>query len=180
MANRTLQAKARKRMLQIRRLPRRMPGEVEGSFTEHSGTPIPARMKAEGVRAPMRPVKEILQYYKNSANSLKKDEHEENMLILLFYGRLAFPGVPPARKEVLEHLARLRAVSPELKSFTILENRVHRARVFYNPTKTKFILSYEDIRKGTVLTSMTYRYRPNLIDDFRADRITWVEIRSSG
>jgi hypothetical protein len=179
MANRVLQAKARKRMLQIRRLPRRMPGEVSGELTEHSGTPIPARLKAEGVRAPMAPIKDILQIYKNSANSLKTDMGQANEDCLRIYGRL-FIGTPPGRKEVLDHLARLRAVSPELQSFTILDNRVQRARVFYNPTKTKFIISYENYKEGVIRTSMAYQYREHLIDDFRRDRLTWVEIRSSG
>lgn len=179
MANRVLQAKARKRMLQIRRLPRRMPGEVEGTVIDHSGTPIPARMKAEGVRAPMAPIKDILQYYKNSANSLKYDDGEQSEECLRIYGRL-FIGTPPGRKEVLEHLARLRAVSPELQSFTILDNRVHRARVFYNSKKTAFIISYENYKEGVIRTSMKYQYRDHLIDDFRADRLVWVEIRNSG
>lgn len=180
MANHTMQDKARKRMLQIRRLPRRMPGEVAGTLEKHSGTPIPSRLLAEGVRAPMTPIRDILQIYKNSAKSLERDETEDNLLIIRFYGRVSFPGIPPARKEVLEHIARIRQVSEELQSFEILRTAVHRARVFYNPQKNKFIISYENFKEGTIRTSMTYQYRQHLIDDFRRDKLIWVEIRSSG
>lgn len=180
MANRTMQAKAMKLRRQIRRPPRRMSDDVPGAFEKHSGTPIPARLKAEGVRAPMAPIKDILQIYKNSAKSLEHDPHEDDLLIIRYYGRVTFPGIPPARKEVLEHIARIRQVSEELQSFEILRTAVHRARVFYNPTKTKFIISYENFKEGVIRTSMTYQFRQNLIDDFRQDKLIWVEIRASG
>jgi len=180
MGNRTMQAKARKRLLQLRRLPRRLDDDVPGVFEKHSGSPIPKRLLAEGVVAPRQPNRELMEGYKHRAKSLERDEHEDNLLILHFYGRLSFPGVSPSRKEVLEHIARVRAVSEELRSFDILCNRVHRARVFYNLQRTKFIISYENFKEGVIRTSMTYTYRQHLIDDFRRDKLVWVEIKSSG
>jgi hypothetical protein len=180
MVNRTMQAKAMKRRRQLRRLPRRLDDDVPGQFEKHSGTAIPKRLLAEGVSAPRQPNRELMEGYKHRSKSLERDEHEDNLLILLFYGRLSFPGVSPSRKEVIEHIARIKAVSEELRSFDILCNRVHRARVFYNSQKTKFILSYENYKEGVIRTSMTYQFRQNLIDDFRKDKLVWVEIRSSG
>lgn len=171
MANRTLQAKAMKLRRQNRKLPRRYT-EPEGEFTEHSKTPIPARLKAEGVRAPMRPVQEILQIYRNSANSLKKEEAPTR-----------FAGVVPGRKEVFDrllelHFSRIAKLVDSRIGFTILDTKAHWARVYRNAEKTAFVILYVNFKEGVMKTSMSYRFQKNIVDDFRADKLTWVECRA--
>lgn len=95
MANRTMQAKARKLRRQLRKLPDRI-GDPVGSFVEHSGTPIPARLKAEGVSAPRSPNRELMDGYKHRAKSLGMDDKPKR-----------FSGVAPGRKEAEERLAQM-------------------------------------------------------------------------
>lgn len=107
MANRTMQAKALKLQRQLRRLPRRI-SDPPGEFIKHSGTPIPARLKAEGVTGPRSPNKELLGGYKHRANSLKTSMAEANEQVLGRYGRM-FIGVPPGKLEARKRLAEMRS-----------------------------------------------------------------------
>lgn len=181
MANRTLQAKRIKLNLQIRKLPRAIEDPV-GNFTEHSGTPIPARLRAEGMRAPMTPQKDILQWYKNSSKSLQMIDVEANKRCMKKYG-FVHHGTPPGRKETFERMLalqreRIQKLVNSNIGFTILDTSAHWARVFRDAQETKFVILYVNFKEGVMRTSMTYNFRKNLIDDFRADKLTWVEYRN--
>lgn len=183
MANRTMQAKALKLQRQLRRLPRHMPEEVPGSFTEHSGTPIPARLKAEGVSTPRTPNRELIQGYKHRAQSLSRDEAADEAMIKKTW-KTSFKGVTPKRLEVQAKIdatiASVREiVGEECPCFTIFHSHHHRARVFYNAQKTQWMLIHEDYVKGFVQRSMVYSDKVRLIDDFKSKkrRLVWVETR---
>jgi len=109
MANRTMQQKTLKLKRQLRKLPRRIE-DPPGKFTEHSGTPIPARMKAEGVKAPMRPQPELMKGYKHRAKSLSIDEIDDEIRIWERYKRGPFQGEPPGRFEAKQRILQLNSV----------------------------------------------------------------------
>jgi len=96
MANRTMQAKAFKLQRQLRKLPRRIE-DPPGKFVKHSGTEIPARLKAEGVSAPRSPNRELMDGYKHRAKSLSMEE-----------AMARFAGVPPGRLEAIQRAIQLR------------------------------------------------------------------------
>lgn len=100
MANRTMQAKAMKLRRQLRKLPYRV-ADPPGSFTEHSGTPIPARLRSEGVSTPRSPNRELVAGYKHRAKSLQTTMEEANDKVMAKYGSY-FINVPPGRKEAQE------------------------------------------------------------------------------
>lgn len=107
MANRTMQAKVLKMRRQLRKLPYRTNEGTAGAFTEHSGTPIPPRLKAEGVSVPRTPNRELVQGYKHRANSLKTTMAEANEEKMRRYGYLTL-NTPPGKKEIQDQsLARL-------------------------------------------------------------------------
>lgn len=96
MANRTMQAKALKLQRQLRRLPRRI-SDPPGEFIKHSGTPIPARLSAEGVSAPRSPNRELMDGYKHRAKSLNMADVAKR-----------FSGVPPGRLEAMQRAMELK------------------------------------------------------------------------
>jgi len=96
MANRTMQAKALKLQRQLRKLPRRIV-DPPGEFEKHSGTAIPARLKAEGLVAPRSPNRELMDGYKHRAKSLSMADTVKR-----------FSGVPPGRLEALERAMKMR------------------------------------------------------------------------
>lgn len=96
MANRTMQAKALKLQRQLRKLPRRLENPP-GTFTEHSATPIPARLKAEGVSAPRSPNRDLMDGYKHRAKSLGMADVAKR-----------FSGIPPGRLEAMERAMSLK------------------------------------------------------------------------
>jgi hypothetical protein len=105
MANRTMQAKTLKLQRQLRKLPRRIE-DPPGEFTKHSGTEMPARLKAEGVSGKRTPNRELIGGYKHRANSLKTSMQEADELVLGTYGRL-FIGTPPGKQEAQERMFQM-------------------------------------------------------------------------
>lgn len=105
MANRTMQAKQRKLNLQLRKLPRRI-DNPPGEFTKHSGTDIPARLKAEGLSAPRSPNRELMDGYKHRAKSLGMADVMSR-----------FMGVPPGRLEAMERAMKMQqeAIDPSIE-----------------------------------------------------------------
>lgn len=173
MANRTMQAKTLKLQRQLRRMPRSMNEDVPGKFEKWSNTPIPARLLAEGVQAGRRPNQELMDGYKHRAKSLSMPDVKAR-----------FVGVTPARRLAIakvEALATEDEIISEGRSFTILDTRVHRARVFFNAGKTLWVIVYENFRECIVRRSMSYGDKLHLIDDFRSKsrRLVWVETRLS-
>lgn len=149
----------------------RMPGEVEGRFNRPDGIPdklgkIPVRLLAEGMVAPRQPTRELMEGYKHRAASLAKEDKP---------GR--FVGVPPGRLDADEHIARIKLLCNDEMSFTILNTRVHRARVFYNPQKTVFVLYYENFKEQRIRSSLPHTNKIELIDKFKANCLQWVEYR---
>lgn len=174
MANRTMQAKGRKLRWQRRKAPRRLV-DPPGQFIEHSSTPIPARLKAEGMSAPRTPNRDVMDMYKTSANSLKTKDWKGK-----------FKGVTPKRLEVLTKidvaLSQVRqVVGDDMPSFTIFHTHFHRARVFYNATKTQWMIVHEDYVRGVVERSIVYSDKMRLVDDFKNKRrrLVWIETRLS-
>lgn len=172
MANRTMQAKALKLQRQLRKMPRRMPDEVEGIFEDWKGNTIPKRLQGEAVSVPRQPNRELMQGYQHRAKSLSMDNVKAR-----------FKGVTPARCQVIEKVKTMMAednIVREGHSFTILDNRVHRARVFYDASKTFWVLVYENFRECIVRRSTTYMDKVRLIDDFKSKsrRLVWVETKS--
>lgn len=107
MANRTMQAKALKLQRQLRKLPRRIE-DPPGKFEKHSGTPIPARLSAEGVSAPRMPNRELMQGYKHRAKSLGMEDKAKR-----------FSGTPSGRAEAQAVIdAMRRAEATELDAET--------------------------------------------------------------
>ena len=172
MVNRVMEAKAHKLQRQLRKLPRRMPDtdEVPGVFHKHSSAEMPARLKAEGLVAPRQPNRELMQGYKHRAASLGREDKPGK-----------FTGIPPARKEVECAIERIKAEFDVYLSFTILDTRVHRARVFFNPQKTAFVLLYEKYYDDfAVLRSLPHCDKKELVDSFRSKCLTLVKHVSSG
>lgn len=167
MANRTMQAKRLKLQRQLRRLPRVIE-DPPGEFTEHSKTPIPKRLLAEGVRAPQIPQREILQGYKHRAKSLEKEE-----------GRTRFEGVPAGKFDIIlaQQSQRVETLVDSRIGFVIAKTKVHWAKVFRNSQGTAFVILYVNFKEGVIRTSMTYRFQKNIVDDFRSNKLTWVEAR---
>lgn len=93
-----MQQKTLKLRRQLRKLPYRIDDPV-GSFTEHSGTPIPARLRTEGVSVPRTPNRELVQGYKHRANSLKTTMAEADAEKMRRYGYLTL-NTPPGKKEI--------------------------------------------------------------------------------
>lgn len=96
MANRTMQAKSLKLQRQLRKLPRRIE-DPPGEFTKHSGTEMPARLKAEGLSAPRSPNRELMDGYKHRAKSLGMADVVAR-----------FSGIPPGRLEALERAMQMK------------------------------------------------------------------------
>ena len=110
MANPTMRQKTLKLQRQLRKLPRRI-NDPPGTFIKHSGTPIPARMKAEGVKAPSRPQPELMKGYKHRANSLKTTMEEADWQVLCKYGVLTHmdhPGQEEARERRIQMILEKR------------------------------------------------------------------------
>lgn len=119
MANRTMQAKALKLQRQLRKLPKKMPDEPVGTFEKHSKSPIPARLLAEGVKAPRSPNRELMGGYKHRAKSLKTSMEEANEAAMRKQGDY-FINKPPGRLEAEVRATELRlkemeADSPEMR-----------------------------------------------------------------
>lgn len=175
MPNRVMQAKELKRIRPIRRLPKRMPGDPEGRFNRPDYVPdkfnpdIPARLRAEGMVAPRQPTRELMQGYQHRAKSLAKDDKP---------GR--FKGVTPARKEVEASVERIQTRYSVELSFTLLDTRTHRARVFFNSQRTVYVLLYENYKMGVTQHSLPHCDKKELVDRFRTKRLTLVEYQSSG
>lgn len=172
MANRTMQSKALKLQRQLRKLPRRIE-DPPGEFIRHSGTAIPARLLAEGLSVPRTPNRAVMDMYKTSANSLKTEDWEGK-----------FKGVTPKRLGVCAKIDAILSevrdiVGESMPSFTIVHTQVRRARVFFNPTKTQWIILEENYIQGIVRRSMVYGDKIRLIDDYkkRVSRLVWVEHR---
>lgn len=174
MVNKVLQSKALKRMRQIRKLPRPMDVTTPATLEDDknfSRTPIPKRLLAEGVRAPSSPVRVVMQMYRNSAKSLEKEVRPDR-----------FPGVPCGRKEAWDRMLkfqmdRVQSLVNSRLGFTIMDTSACWARVYRDPTGTKFVILYVNFKEHVIRTSMTYRFQKNIVDDFRADRLKWVEVR---
>lgn len=172
MVNRVMEAKAFKLQRQLRKLPRRMPetDEVPGEFHNHSSSKIPARLSAEGLVAPRQPNRELMQGYQHRAASLGREDKPGK-----------FTGVPPGRKEAEQTIQRLKDQFGVYLSFTILDTRVHRARVFFNPERTAYVLLYEKYYDDhAVLRSLPHCNKIELIDSFRSKCLTLVKHVSSG
>lgn len=175
MANKVMEAKALKLQRQLRALPKPLPGHhPQGRFNAPDGKPdkirpIPARLSAAAVSSPMQPNGELMEGYQHRAKSLGLPD---------LPGR--FTGVPPARKEVEEMIQRIKDQHDAYLSFTILDTRVHRARVYFNLPKTAFILIYEQHKTGEVLRSLPHCDKKELIDNFRRDNLVMVKHVSSG
>lgn len=175
MANRTMQAKAMKLQRQLRKLPRSTSEDVPGIFEDWKGSSIPKRLLGEAVSVPRQPNRELMEGYQHRAKSLGMDN-----------SRARFTGITPARKEAIEQSfnAALRSVretvGDDMPSFTILSNHIHRARVFFNPQKTQWMILYENFREAVVKRSMIYQDKKRLIDDFKSSsrRLVWVETKS--
>jgi hypothetical protein len=169
VANRTMQAKSLKLQRQLRSLPRRIE-EVQGNFDSPDhiknkfSAAIPKRLLAEGVVAPRQPTRELMQQYQHHAKSLSRDDKPGK-----------FTGIPPARKAALDLIERLQALYEASLSFTILDTRVHRARVFYPPQRTTYVLVYENYKQGTIQHSLPHVCKKELVDRFRCKSLTWVE-----
>lgn len=105
MANRTMQAKSLKLQRQLRKLLCRIE-DPPGEFIKHSGTDIPARLKAEGVSAPRSPNRELMDGYKHRAKSLGMADVAKR-----------FSGIPPGRLEAMERAMKLKdeAVDPNIE-----------------------------------------------------------------
>lgn len=119
MANRTMQAKAMKLQRQLRRLPRRIEEPV-GEFIKHSSTPIPSRLKAEGVSAPRSPNRDLMDGYKHRAKSLGMADTVAR-----------FKGIPPGRLEALERAMQMKGdeVDPNIsKALRYFKCRFHTTR----------------------------------------------------
>jgi hypothetical protein len=90
-----MQAKALKLQRQLRKMPRRIEDPL-GEFTKHSGTDMPARLKAEGLSAPRSPNRELMDGYKHRAKSLSMADVAKR-----------FSGIPPGRLEAMERAMRI-------------------------------------------------------------------------
>lgn len=172
MVNRVMEAKNLKRLRQLRKPPVRMPGEVEGRFNRPDYVPdklgkIPVRLLAEGMVAPRQPTRELMEGYKHRAQSLALEDKP---------GR--FVGVPPGRKEADLHIERIRSLCDDEQSFTILNTRVHRARVFYNPQRTVFVLYYEQFKEQRYRSSLPHASKFELVAKFQKNILQWVEYQS--
>lgn len=115
MANRTMQAKALKLQRQLRRLPRRI-SDPPGEFIKHSGTPIPARLRAEGMTAGRTPNRELIEGYKERAALIGVDEQMINKTIKLLWGT-EYKGIPPGRLEAMQRALEMKneAVDPAIE-----------------------------------------------------------------
>lgn len=164
MPNRVMEAKELKRQRQIRKLPRPLNFDVQGQFTDNKPRDIPKRLGATAVVAPRQPNNELMQGYKHRAASLGREDKPGK-----------FTGVPPARKEVEDCIARLKSDFDTYLSFTLLDTRVHRARVFFNPAKTAYVLLYEKFHgRCEVLRSLPHCDKKELVDNFRRNKLTFV------
>jgi hypothetical protein len=110
-----------------------------------------------------------MQGYKHRAASLCR---EESVPVNLSEGS--------SRLEVLKMIKRLKDDYDAYLSFTILDTRVHRARVYFNPERTAYILLYEMHKTGEVLRSLPHCDKKELVDNFRRDNLVFVRHVSSG
>lgn len=170
MVNRVMEAKAFKLQRQLRRLPRPLPDTTPQLYLDNKVRPIPKRLGAEGVVAPRQPNSELMQGYKHRAASLGREDKPGK-----------FTGTPPGRKAAEEYIQRLKAEFNTYLSFTVLDTRVHRARVFFNPERTAYVLLYEKFYDDCeVLRSLPHCDKKELIDKFRRKMLTFVRHQSSG
>ena len=166
MVNRVMEGKAFKLQRQLRKLPRVLNTDTTGVFVKHSSAEIPARLKAEGVSAPRQPNAELMKGYKHRAASLAREDKPGK-----------FPGQSPGNC-VSRHLERIENHYDADKSFTILNTRVHRARVFFNAPRTVYILLYENFKQQIIRSSFPHCDKKELVDKFKASCLAWVEFTS--
>lgn len=170
MPNRVMEAKALKLQRQLRKLPRPLPDTTPQLFLDNKVRPIPKRLGAEGVVAPRQPNSELMQGYKHRAASLAREDKPGK-----------FTGTAPGRREADEAIRRLEVQFNTYLSFTVLDTRVHRARVFFNPERTAYVLLYEKFYDDCeILRSLPHCDKKELIDNFRRKSLTFVKHVTSG
>jgi hypothetical protein len=164
MVNRVMEAKSLKLVRQLRRLPKPLPDTTPALYADPRVRPIPKAYSAESVSAPRQPNAELMKGYQHRAASLAREPKGPINLTQ-----------EASRYEVLCHLKRMKEFEADHLSFTLLNTRVHRARVFFNPQKTVYILLYENYKEGTVKSSFPHADKKELVDRFRCRQLLWVE-----
>jgi hypothetical protein len=152
MANRTMQQKSRKMRDQRRAWAKPL------SRSNHA---IPNRG--------------VLGEYKERAKGLALSEVEIDDLIRRYYKHEPFTGTGPGRKAAQDLMQELYYLVPGMLFFDVFPaNCYQRCRLYFNATRTCWILVHDDYRKKTVRRSMEYPSKENAVKAWHTDKVVWV------
>lgn len=115
----------------------------------------------------------VLQEYKERACGLGVSEYEVDELILKLYGR-HFAGVPAGKVEVEALLRRLKKIVPQLLFVVVHDNCYQRTVLFFNSTKTCWVVGHTNKRTKLTLTSIEYSNKERALAQFYASKTIWV------
>lgn len=153
MANRTMKAKALKERRQRR-----------------------AWAKPLSIAGGQRPNRGVIQEYKERTCLLGVPEYEIDELIRILYGRDPIVSVPPGKVEIAETLKRLKNIIPQLLFFVHHDNSYQRVVVFFNSSKTCWVIAHTNKRRKVTLTSMEYGDKERALAQFERGKTVWVHL----
>lgn len=121
----------------------------------------------------------VLQEYKERACGLGVSEYEVDELIRTLYGREPILGVSPRRKEVMDLLKRLKKIVPQMLFVEIHDNSVQRTVLFFNSTKTCWVVGHTNKKVGMTSTSIEYGSKERALSQFYSNKTVWVSCHPS-
>ena len=117
----------------------------------------------------------VLGEYQERAKGLAINEAEIDDLIRRYYKHEPFSGTGPGRKEIAELLLELKHLVPAMLFFDIFpENCYQRVRMFFNSSKTCWIIVHNDFRRKTVRRSIEYPTKELALDRWHRSKVTWT------
>ena len=135
-----------------------------------------------------QPNREIIKEYQNRAAGLGVDEAVIDEMIMLqkLKEKDPHPGVHhmtgEGRKAALKRQAELEAKMPNQCELRVLgptgRDELQQSWIYFNPTKTCFVLVHIDNTQNIQRMSMTYPSKDLLMLSWELGRVLWVEKKS--
>jgi hypothetical protein len=160
MVNRVLEAK----VFKMRRRNRK--AKFSGGVTKLVGDKV--SLSRQVINTGPTPNKEVLARYQESARGLAVNINWLN-------SRYPRQDISPDRKAALDRAHAIANEIPQMMYVSVIENHHQRCRLYFNSSKTSFLLVHEDFKHGVYRRSMTYMDKDRLLSRWYQNKVTWVE-----
>lgn len=123
------------------------------------------RYSSERINTGMPPNQEVMQWYKNAANSLKHSHRPMKELI--------FHNSNQPRKEAMELKREIEDACPEWMYFRLVDDSWLRARLYFQLNPERAVIVTYSPRSGLSTRSVVYKSKDIAYQRFCSDTLDW-------